>query len=284
MHIPFTREGDYHFSLRSFINKHQRMPRTQGGTLADALFHILTTDEILDPLRVFVSDKACLKDFVKSRIGEKYNVPTLGLIDSAEELAGFDFPQDCVIKPTHASGQVILRKQGEAVDLERIRGWLKSNFYHAMREANYRYLRPKVIVEPYVFDSDNVTDYKFFCLHGRPLLIGVVANRNGARTDSLYTADWGHLPYAFKPVIGEPIPRPESLPLMLEIAAKLSGEFNLIRIDLYSEGKDVLVGEITNCHQSARCKIYPPEGENVIARILFGEDGFSPSVLKKTRA
>jgi hypothetical protein len=281
MNFPYTREGDYCFSLINFIALHQRMPRTQRGHLADALFHILTTDEILDPLRVFVSDKEYLKDFVKARIGDQYNVPTLGVIDSVEDVDGFDFPENCVIKPTHMSGQVIYRKIGSELDKEHIKKWLLSNFYPVLREANYKYLRPRVIVEPFIFDSDNNTDYKIFCLHGRPLLIYVINDRKGNRTDNIYTSDWGYLPYSLKGKPGPVRPRPESLDLMLEIATNLSADFNFVRIDLYSDGRKVLVGEITNCTQASRCKINPPDGEEIIAGILFGDGGFTPDVLKK---
>lgn len=283
MNFPYTREGDYCLSLINFIGFHQRMPRTQRGHLADALFHILTTDEILDPLRVFVSDKAYLKDFVKAKVGDQHNVPTLGLIDSREDMNAFEFPRDCVIKPTHMSGQVIYRQDGSAIDMDRLNNWMVSNFYPVFREANYRHLRPRIIVEPYIFDSDNNTDYKIFCLHGRPLLVYVINDRKGDRTDNFYTVDWEYLPYALKATPGPVRPKPRSFELMLEIAAKLSGEFNFVRIDLYSDGRDVLVGEITNCTQATRCKINPPEGEDIVAEILFGQGGFSPDILRKDR-
>ena len=34
---------------------------------------------------------------------------------------------------------------------------------------------------------------------------------------------------------------------MLAVATSLSGHFNFVRIDLYSNGEECLVGEITNC-------------------------------------
>ena len=37
---------------------------------------------------------------------------------------------------------------------------------------------------------------------------------------------------------------------MLEAAAKLAKGFSFIRVDLYTNGTDFKVGEITNCHGS----------------------------------
>ncbi len=117
--------------------KHRRWP---GDALLwnDVRYRIKTSNEILDPLSVFVSDKEHGKHYVKAIVGDEHNVPT------------------------HASAEVILRRSGEPIDRERIKRWFALNYF-AGREINYRLLRPKVIVEPLIFDSDNVEDYKIFC-------------------------------------------------------------------------------------------------------------------------
>ena len=43
------------------------------------------------------------------------------------------------------------------------------------------------------------------------------------------------------------IDKPENLNDTIFAAEKLSKDFDFIRIDLYSDGKSCLVGEITNC-------------------------------------
>jgi hypothetical protein len=57
---------------------------------------------------------------------------------------------------------------------------------------------------------------------------------------------------------------------MLTVASKLSEGFGFIRIDLYSDGKEVLVGEITNCDNGAGSGFKPKSAENLISKIIFG--------------
>jgi TupA-like ATPgrasp len=241
-------------------------------------------EAILDPLRAFVSDKAQVKQYVTAKIGDDYNVPTIAVIDSYEKALGFPYPADCVIKPTHMSGEVIRRRAGSAVDFTKVRTWFYTDFYNLTREANYRHLRPRVIVEPYIFGQEAVEDYKVFCLNGRPFIIQVHLDRYTHHTQNLYTTDWEMLPVAIAYPIGPGRPKPTNLNRLLDLAASLSDEFNLVRIDLYTDGRMILVGEITNCHQSALGRFMPAEGEEIMSRILFGESGFSPLSLGRSQS
>jgi hypothetical protein len=99
--LPKTRAFDYGFALIQFLKAHRRLPRKSGGGLNDALFYIKTSNEMLDPVRAFVSDKARVKQYVKAKVGDDYNVPTIAVIGSYEEALGFSYPADCIIKPTH---------------------------------------------------------------------------------------------------------------------------------------------------------------------------------------
>jgi|APCry1669192010_1035390.scaffolds.fasta_scaffold00548_3 TupA-like ATPgrasp len=280
--LPFTREGDYCFTLLNFLAVHGRLPKSTGGGLADALFWIMSGEEILDPLRVFVSDKVHLKDYVRAKVGDRHNVPTLAVIDSPAEALGFRYPGTCVIKPTHMSGEVILRKAGEAVPMDTIQRWFASNYYTFLREANYRHLRRRLIVEPFVFGQQSPKDYKIFCMHGTPLLVQTDADRHGDHTQNFYTPEWKPLPFVIGNKIGAGHDRPKNLDNLLGIARALSRDFNLIRIDLYTDEEEILVGEITNCHQANMGRFNPPDGEPLMTRLLFGEQGFHPGLMKRT--
>ena len=48
----------------------------------DVLHRIKTSDDIIDPLRVFVSDKEYLKLYVRATLGDRYVVPTIDVIRS----------------------------------------------------------------------------------------------------------------------------------------------------------------------------------------------------------
>ena len=270
--VPKTRWGDSVYTWLRFMSVHKRFPAKNGRLFNDFLYGIKTSSEILDPLRVFTSDKELVKLYVRAIVGEQYNIPTLAVLKSGREARSFEYPARCVIKPTHLSGPVILRRRGEPLDHGRIDTWLRSNYYDNGREANYRSLRPKVIVEPFVFDDDNPNDYKIFCVDGEPRLIQVDSDRHTSHTRSLFDVDWKQLPYSFLyPITQVPPARPENLAPMLEVARKLSAAFSFVRVDLYSNGTHALVGELTHCPENVRGVFRPEGAEAAVSGVLFAK-------------
>jgi len=268
--IPATRWFDKLFSLTLFVVAHRRWP-TRKLIFNDVVYRIKTTDEILDPLRIFVSDKEYLKLYVSAVIGDRYNVPTIDIVRNVEEIPSYEFPAACCIKPTHACNRVIIRKNNEPVDRARIQRWFATNYYRTGREANYKLLKPKVIVEPIIFNDPNAPDYKFFCYRGAPKLVQVDADRYIKHKRKLFDSRWNEMDFSiFYPKSEEPIAKPDNFSEMLDIAARLSAPFSFVRIDLYSDGKTCLVGEITNCPGNAQQAFVPPSGEITASQIIFG--------------
>ena len=267
--LPKDRTSDTLLSLIGFIEAHGRLP-TNELILNDALFKIKTTDEILSPLRVFVTDKEFLKIYVKATIGDKFNVPTLKILKNENEILEYVFPRDCVIKPTHASGQFIIRDSDNELDLNLIKSWLRLNYYDLSREANYRYLMPKIIIEPIVFEDPNPIDYKIFCFNGKPKIILVDVDRATNHKRNIFDSEWNELPIILGfPRNSPPASKPLHLNLMLDIASKLSQKFSLVRIDLYSDNQNIFVGEITNCSGSANERFDSFESEKLISKFIF---------------
>ena len=246
--IPENRLGDHFVAFITFVRAHRRLP-TNKLLFNDVLYKIKTSDEIIDPLRVFVSDKEFVKLFVKAVVGDQHNVPTIKILRASEEVESYQFPTDCCIKPTHLSGEVILRRQGDPIDFTKTNSWFRKSFYHVNREANYKTLIPKVIVEPLIFGSDNLSDYKIFCFMGKPKLIQVDIDRYIEHTEKFFDPEWNEMPFSihFPRSTRHQIEKPKNLNTMLTVASALSSHFNFVRIDLYSNGEECLVGEITNC-------------------------------------
>lgn len=249
---------------------HRRIP-THKLLFNDVLYRIKTSDEITDPIRIFVSDKELVKLFVKAVVGDQFNVPTIKVIHTIEEFKDYQLPSDCCIKPSHLSGKVILRRQNSPVDIDEITKWYKSTFYQVNREANYKTLKPKVIVEPLIFDSDNLSDYKIFCYMGRPKLIQVDVDRHIEHTRKIFDLEWNEMPFSLGyPRSPRQLEKPKNLDQMLLVASSLSSYFNFVRIDLYSNGNECLVGEITNCHGNAGENFIPKSGEAIASNMIFG--------------
>jgi hypothetical protein len=269
-YLPFNETGDRLYHRLNFMRKHRRAPN--GAMLwNDVWYRLKTSDEILEPLRVFVSDKEHVKQFVRAELGDEYNVPTIAVLRSPQEVDAFDFPPDCCIKPTQASGQVILRKDGAAIDRDRIKRWFDINYYRAGREWNYRALKAKVIVEPLIFGGTNVEDFKIFCFNGEPRLIQVDIDRYVNHTRKFFDVNWNEQDFSILyPRSEAEFPRPQSLEKMLRAARILSASFSFVRIDLYSDGAQVLVGEITNCSENAGGLFVPRQAEKRASELMFG--------------
>jgi hypothetical protein len=259
----------YHRLL--FIWKHGRLPRRDARLWNDVLFRVKTTDEILDPLRVFVTDKEFAKTYVRDVVGDGYIVPTLAVLTSAAQVDGYDFPADCCIKPTHASSEIILRTAGAPIDRARIRSWFEFNYYLKSREPQYRQLEPKVIVEPLVFGNSNVEDYKFFCYRGAPRIIQVDVDRFIDHRRTFFDDDWTELDFTIShPRIGRSVAKPATLDEMLSVARSLSRPFSFVRIDLYTDNRSVRVGEITHCSGNAGSVFEPRSAERAASERMFG--------------
>jgi hypothetical protein len=263
---PRNRLGDRFISYLSFIFRHGRIP-TNKLIFNDVLHQIKTTDEALNPLRVFVSDKEFVKLYIMAIVGDHYNVPTIAVLKTIQDVKNFSFPSQCAIKPTHASGMKIIRKNGEAIDIDEIRKWFLINYYEVGREAYYKKLKPKVIVEQLIPQEVGFREYRIYCYNGKPGLIGVDVDES---SNKFFDASWNELNFSIElPQSDLTISKPRNFEEMLEVATDLSKRFTFIRVDLYSNGEALHVGELTNCHRGASGRFIPLTAEQGISDILF---------------
>ena len=281
-HLPPWDWIDYLVSQCLYFRSHGRFGRAAAPrSFSDHLFRIKTR-ELHDPLRVFVSDKEYVKWYVGSRVGDEHNVTTLAVLKTPQEVDAMTWPERCVIKPAHSSRDVILKHDGStAVDTGRIKSWLGKSYYLSTREANYRHLERKVIVEPFVdFGQDKPPpDYKLFCFFGEPKIIQVDLDRFEGQKRVWYTADWGRLPFATKLAPGPDVARPGNLEALLALARVLSEPFASIRVDTYTDGENILVGELTNVHGSALEAFKPDPSYDTKLGPIFEDPDFDPRTL-----
>ena len=211
---------------------------------------------LLDPLRQFISDKEYVKIYIAGTIGDKFNIETYDILRSPSEIDDYTptrFP--CVVKPTHLSGSVRICSSSDSFPQpELLKKWLVRSHYKKTREQNYKFLKPKIIIEEFI-SQDDVTvpdDYRIYCFHGVPRFIQVESDRFTGHTRNYYDMKWRRLNVESKyPNRPSDHPKPEALSEMLQIASALAAPFHFIRVDLYQIGKDLRVGELTNCPASA---------------------------------
>jgi hypothetical protein len=270
------RWGDLLYSILDFRFHHGYFPNlAHPQTFSEHLLRLKLSAEILDPMRQFVTDKDHLKTFVRATVGDRYNVPTCAVLRSAGDIDAFVFPSRCMIKATHASGMRMLRwHAGDTVDRAELKNWLAQSFYPKTREAHYRHLAPKIIVEDLLlFDGRLPLDYKIHCFSGRPKLIHVMPNRlTNKIAGPLYTPEWEKLPFELMgPGIDDP-QRPKNLDEILDVARRLSAPFSYIRVDLYTDGKRIYVGELTSVPANAKLSFRPALADALTARFFAEPD------------
>jgi hypothetical protein len=84
-YLPYNRFCDNLYHRLLFLKKHRRWPGNK-KLWNDVWCRVKTSGEIRDPLRVFVSDKEHVKEYVRKTIGERYNVPTIAILYSPAEV------------------------------------------------------------------------------------------------------------------------------------------------------------------------------------------------------
>lgn len=214
----------------------------------------------MNPLFHQCADKYAVREYVKSKgFGSILN-DIYGVYDSEEEIPFDTLPNQFVLKINNASGYNIICKDKTKLDIaktkKQLKEWLVASegFGFESGEWQYAYTKPRVLVEKYLgsLGETSLVDYKFNCFRGNVYSCFVAYNRSvtdphGEVCYDDYDIDW-NLTEAIKPIWHKNrkvFPRPTTYSTMLEIASKLSEDFDYVRVDLYEiEGK-VLFGELT---------------------------------------
>lgn len=228
------------------------------------------------PLLTTFADKLAARAYVEARVGPEVLTELYAATSSPATLLEADLPREFVVKPTHASGAVVLvadfapsdRDLPEPVEkwtkamvrpdrlsrqrlVETCESWLARPFRR--REWAYRNIPRRILVEELLREGDGVPfDYKFFVFHGRVRLVQVDQSRFERHVRTLFTPEWELLDVEYGHERGADIERPATLAEMTSIAETLGAETDFVRDDLYSLGSRVVFGELTN---------YPMAGE-----------------------
>lgn len=273
-YLPNNKLFDKILCLIQFIVIHKRFP-TSKKLFNDMIHKIKTTDIIDDPLLVFTSDKEYCKIFLSHVVEKKYIVPNLFIANTFSEIENYRVTQDCIIKPTHLASKCIFKKKNDILndlDKQKIKNWFFQNLYYGHRERNYLHLRPKIIVEPIIFNNENLIDFKFFCYKGKPRIIMLDFDKFTNKSRVFYDAEWNKIDVSLgKFKINKGFSKPKNLDEMLGLSERISKYFEFTRVDLYTNENDILIGEVTHTHAAAT-QIFIPDGlnsEKKFSKILF---------------
>jgi hypothetical protein len=237
-------------------------------TFTEKLYHrMLSWHRHMDPMIPWLTDKYSVRAYVESTIGPEYLPDVYWHGYRPEEIPFNRLKADYVIKPTHASQRVLVKRgimhhsRIEAAAAE----WLTVNYYWHAREAQYYTLKPALVIEECLTDSDGSLplDYKVWCFNGKPEMIQVINFERDSH--SFYSPAWKKLDLCYNPKKGTADrPRPDQLETMLDIAGRLSHGFGFVRVDLYNVRGKVYFGELTFTPTAGTMKFQQDEWDRAL--------------------
>ena len=204
-------------------------------------------------IKSHLSDKWLAKEYIKSVLGEKYIIKTLGVYDTFNDIDFDKLPQQFVMKTTHGSGQIIIvrdKNNFNKIDAKiKFDKWLKQNFaYTCGLEVHYYNMIPRIIIEEYMESvAGDLYDYKIVCSFGKAQLLWVDSDRFTVHKRNIFLPDWTPMKYENSfPINPNGIEKPKCLKTLLSLAEKLSKDFALCRCDFYILANgDIKFGEFT---------------------------------------
>lgn len=199
-------------------------------------------------------DKYEVREYIKEKIGEEYLIPLIGVYDKFDDIDFDELPNQFVIKCNHDSGGLVICKDKGKLNIEetrkKINKSLKRNYYYSGREWPYKNVKPRIIIEKYMEDSNksDLIDYKLFCFNGIPKIVLVCSERFSSSNmcETWFDMNWklidmtesGHR-------VDSTISKPKQLKKMVELSKKLSKNIPFIRVDWYEIGDKLYFGELT---------------------------------------
>lgn len=205
-----------------------------------------------NPEHTKLVDKYEAKACVAEKIGEEYIIPTLGVWDNVEDIDFDALPNQFVLKCTHDSGGLVICRDKSKLDIAEVKRKLsrslKRDFYYVGREWPYKNVKPRILAETYMEDTETaeLRDYKFYCFDGVPKVVTVVTERKtGIRLDH-FDMNFENLGFRRAgPNSGKKVKKPETFENMRKLAETLSKGLPHARIDLYEVNGKNYFGEIT---------------------------------------
>ena len=220
-------------------------------------------------------DKFEVRGFIEKTIGTSYLVPLIGMWECFDDIPRSSLPERFVLKSTNGCGHNFICKDKKTVDWTSLKtdvdAWMAEDFYKQEREPQYKFT-PRIIIEEYLEDEfGGLRDYKILCSGGVPALVQVDVDRFSEHKSELYTPDWKKLDHISVASFSEEhveIAKPDTLPQMLDIAARLASQFPFVRVDLYSVGDRIYFGELTFTPGSGLVRFTPKSADLELGKLI----------------
>lgn len=180
-----------------------------------------------------------------------------GVYEKVNEIDFNKLPQSFVIKTTNGGSgtEVKIIEDKSTLNEKSLRNYFKAickpSKLDASAEFHYKYIKPRIIIEKFLKQSDNspLVDYKIHCFNGEPFVILVCSDRVFGKSVklTLYDLDWNPM---FDKLISKSkgdkiVAKPKGLTQMLEYSRILAKPFPQVRVDWYEIDGKIIFGELT---------------------------------------
>lgn len=209
-----------------------------------------------NPIFTLLADKYLVRQYVEDKIGSKYLINLVDVIDSVDindVILNIDDYRNCVIKPNHASGRVyIVPSEVSEQDLAKlektIKKWVNTDYSKRHGEMQYRNIERKILIEEFVGNRDTLPiDYKIHLFKKGEVeynyVIEVLTNRAENEIRSTFFVNSLENIYSGHYEINNH--EKEILIEAINLSKTLLGDLNYARIDWYIIKEQLLFGEIT---------------------------------------
>jgi hypothetical protein len=226
----------------------------------------------LNPQYAVFCDKIATRDYVAARGGRELVVPLLWTGESVDDIPFDRLEPSYVLKCNNSSGANAFVLSREALDVPAVKTFLRSHLErrhgHVMLEPGYVPVRPRLLAEPLLRQSDGSypLEHKIFVFGGRAhAMITVVVDRARVRRNIYHDRDWNLLRWKqANPRYDGELPRPDRLNDIISAAERLGAGFDHVRVDMYDWDVMPKVGEITVYHWSGMVPFEPPDVDRIL--------------------
>lgn len=186
-----------------------------------------------------------IPDESRLRIPETWWVGT-----SVEDIPDELLQRKGVLKPNDGCGDVIFLPATREQVRKQTQHWLTGTQSEVLGEWAYSQARRVMFIEEMVPFDVSLNDYKFKVFDGQALEVEVHTDRYTDHRCSHYDRDWKKydVEASYIPASG-PLPRPEKLDEMFQIASELGAGWDFMRVDLYDADGQIWFGEYS-CYPS----------------------------------
>jgi len=263
-HLDRRASDKFWIKLRFRCEMHKKLNLKSPKTYIEKLQWLKLYDR--NPQYTTLVDKIAVKEWVANKIGSKYVIPTIATYDNIEEIEWEKLPNQFVVKWNHDSGSIVICKDKIHFDIDAakhklLKGAKENGYWHA-REWPYKNVKPRIIIEKYLEDSNKqfLLDNKFFCFNGIPKIMYLSSDLSENAHTDFFDMDFSHLPIRMKDPNSEIIPfKPQKFEEMKALARELCKGIPHVRTDFYLINNEIYFGEITFYHNAGFCEVNPSE-------------------------